>query len=507
VAHKYHDQATRLEMLRIAAVPRLSKSTVDLPAVSDHSVAWRAPENAPTFDKEPSPMIRIGKWQLILIAVPLASIFFGNQAWGKTITATSCSVSDVQSAINASSNGDTVVIPNGSCSWSSGIVISKQITLQGQSVGGVTITDMAGSADLMAFTIGNSFRTTIANLRFMPGNGTGNYVTVSGQGLPPLMHDMDFKLPNFQLQHAVTWMVTGGVIWNTTFESTTTGNSIGGSDSGCLLVKSYLSWDAPSTMGTLDTTGTNNLYIEDSTFNAVGQCPDVDDSGRVVIRHSQIIGSSGLTHGLGAHSGRSVELYNNSYTYPNSKRALGRYFWFRGGTAVVTNNDIQWINGPSYPDKLSFCFIVEGARWNAGGHGCCTGWMCHNQVGSGASATVQSTLLISASQSPLDVYQISDPVYIWNNRGTGQGSSHYGTNDVDPAQDNCHKINPATGQEFSTTDFYKAGRDYFYDDSSNPNSGAKPGWAPYTYPHPLRQGSGVSGTPPAAPTNLGATVQ
>ena len=39
-------------------------------------------------------------------------------------------------------------------------------------------------------------------------------------------------------------------------------------------------------MGTLDSTGTQNTYIEDSVFNNVGQAPDVDDNGRVVLRHS-----------------------------------------------------------------------------------------------------------------------------------------------------------------------------------------------------------------------------
>ena len=31
------------------------------------------------------------------------------------------------------------------------------------------------------------------------------------------MHDVSFSLPNFQLQHAVQWFATGGVIWNANF--------------------------------------------------------------------------------------------------------------------------------------------------------------------------------------------------------------------------------------------------------------------------------------------------
>ena len=453
------------------------------------------------------PMSRTAKCQLLLLSL-LLSPLVGRQAQAKTVNSNSCSTADVQTAINSATDGDTVVIQNGSCTWSTGISVLKQITLQGASVGGVTITDADTNAgdSLLYFTIGSSFHTTIANINFLPGTGTGHYITVTGKGLVPLMHDMSFNLPNFQLANAVTWYATGGVIWNTTFISTQNlsgacGTQVG-SDSGSLQIKSNLNWDTPSTMGILDTTGTNNLYIEDSVFSNVGQIPDVDDNGRIVIRHSQIIGSSGLTHGpSSATGGRQVELYDNTFSYPNPNRNLNRYFWLRAGSMVVTNNDIQWINGGCYPHKTTFTFVVEGARWGTGGHGCCTGWQCWHQVGAGSSSVAQNPPFMSSSQ-PADAFQMPDPVYIWNNRGTGQGSSHYGTNEAET--DNCHNTNPSTGQEYSTSDFYKAGRDYFYDDSSNPNSGAKPGWAPYPYPHPLRGNS--SNPAPAPPTNPQAVV-
>ena len=154
-------------------------------------------------------MTKIIKW--VLFALVLGT-FFGGQAKASTLTAASCNVSDVLSAINSAKDGDTVIIPNGSCSWSSGISTAKQITLQGASVGGVTITDTDTNAadSLLSFTIGNSFHTTIANLRFLPGTGKGSYVSMNGTGLAPLMHDVYFNLPNFQLQHAVSWAVAGG---------------------------------------------------------------------------------------------------------------------------------------------------------------------------------------------------------------------------------------------------------------------------------------------------------
>jgi len=450
-------------------------------------------------------MTKIIKW--VLFALVLGTLTVG-EAKASTLTAASCNVSDVQTAINSAKDGDTVIIPNGSCSWSSGISTAKQITIQGATVGGVTITDADANAgdNLLSLTIGNSFHTTIANLRFLPGTGKGSYISMNGTGLAPLMHDMYFNLPNFQLQHAVSWAVAGGVIWNTTFESTDNiGGACGtqvGSDSGSIVIKSTLSWDAPSTMGTLDSNGDKNLYIEDSTFSYVGQIPDVDDNGRVVVRHSTISNTSGgLTHGTtSAFGGRQMEYYNNVFSYTNTNRNANRYFWGRAGTALFTQNNIQAISGPCYGTKASFTFTVENAS-RSSAHGCATGYMGYHQSGAGAGGTPNVLSLVFGGQTPLDLFQISDPVYIWNNTGTGQGS--LSLNEGDPR--GCFSINPATGQYFTTADLFTQNRDYFLDTSGSPTNGAKPGWAPYTYPHPLRNGSSASA--PAPPTGLAVSVQ
>jgi hypothetical protein len=316
---------------------------------------------------------------------------------------------------------------------------------------------------LLNFTIGSRYHTRIANLRFMPGTGSGVYLRVGGTGLTTLMHDVYFNIPNFQLYYAVLWQVKGGVIWRTTFESTASG----GSDSGVIQIKpTGPSWYASSTMGTLDSDGTNNLYIEDSTFINCGG-PDLDDRGRLVVRHSRFIGSTGVTHGpTSAEGGRQVELYDNTFTYPDQTRNLNRYFWFRAGTAVITRNAVQKIQGQMYGTKSSFVFVVENAR-RQGTTGCCTSYMCWHQPGAGGNGS---------SQAP-------DPVYIWDNTGTG--ASDIGTNNGEPA---------SCGTTYSTTDFFKLNRDYFV------NSGAKPGYSSFSYPHPLTQGSTSTRLP--SPTNL-----
>ena len=192
----------------------------------------------------------------------LISFVFSFRVEAATINAANCSSSAVQTAINSASTGDTVVIPNGRCTWTSGLSIGKQIALQGANVptrsstatDGTTITHNAGSSTLFAFTIGSSYHTTIANLRLLINisSSTGPYVTMSGTGMVPLMHDMYFNLP-MGTALAVDWDVVGGVIWNCTFESTTSGGSGNCADGDTandnLRLLPNSNWDAASTTG------------------------------------------------------------------------------------------------------------------------------------------------------------------------------------------------------------------------------------------------------------------
>ena len=98
-----------------------------------------------------------------------------------------------------------------------------------------------------------------------------------------------------------------------------------------------------------------------------------------------------------------------------------------------------------------------------------------------------------------------EPAYIWNNNGSSSAlaqvqTSDYGIN-VNPS--GCaHDSAPSAGSTYDSSENYiVSGRDYFN------NGTAKPGYTPYTYPHPLRLGSGGPPSPPAPPTGVSATVQ
>ena len=70
--------------------------------------------------------------------VPLddADLHTASLVGGNIVYAASCEQSDVQAAINSASDGDTVVVPAGSCTWSASVSVpnSRKITLQGAGV-------------------------------------------------------------------------------------------------------------------------------------------------------------------------------------------------------------------------------------------------------------------------------------------------------------------------------------------------------------------------------------
>jgi hypothetical protein len=419
------------------------------------------------------------RWLAVAFVFSAVSTSDGEAA---SITASSCSTASVQAAINAAAHGDTVVIPAGACTWTSGIAVSKQITLTGQAAGAVHITHSAGSGDLLAITTGSSFSTRVSRLTFLAGNGSGRYLNITGSGRPPLIHDNYFSVPNFQLMQCMRVQRNGAVIYRNTFESLTANGTSGssGAGSGCVQLKNESnasSWSTASTMGTADTTGTANTYIEDNVFrNIYLQAIDCDDNARTVIRFNTFDNSGFVCHGADTSTFgvRHTEVYNNTFvfnasgtngpiTYPLN---LNWWWYVRGGTGIVADNVLPNITSGTWGAKPELTFIVQQLRRRAGPNACCSTYPCLHQIG----------------QSHNGSSLVSDPLYIWGN--TGAGSQTPGLQDYNPNE--C-------GGNNTTSQWVQPGRDFIV-------GVPKPGYTKYPYPHPLTSGGG--GARPSAPSDL-----
>jgi hypothetical protein len=170
---------------------------------------------------------------------------------------------------------------------------------------------------------------------------------------------------------------------------------------------------------------------------------------------------------------RHAEVYNNNFIFtasgPGYNFPLNLNWWayMRGGTGVWTDNAMQNITSGTWGNKPEIVMIVQNIRRRAGPYPCWTSYPAPHQVGQSHNGT--ST--------------VTDPLYIWNNSGTG--SQNPGLTDYDP--DEC-------GRGLRTSSFVQSGRDFVV-------GAAKPGYSKYTYPHPLTQ-SGPPGPALPAPSNL-----
>ena len=262
--------------------------------------------------------------------------------------ATSCAQSAVQAVVDLAKTGDTVIVPDGSCTWTSGVKISgKGIHLRGQTKGGVNITHSAGTNPLINIVTFSARSTELSNISFLPGTGSGSaeYVEVDGSGRPALVHDNYFQTVGLKI-NCIRWSAVGGVIWNNVFESL----ERLGSEGGCLQLKAEnmaSSWTTASTMGTADRNGTANVYIENNAFKRVIlQAIDVDDNIRAVIRYNTFDNSGFVYHGADTSpsGARHVEVYNNNFIFTltgseyNYPLNINWWTFVRGGTGIWTDN-------------------------------------------------------------------------------------------------------------------------------------------------------------------------
>jgi hypothetical protein len=437
----------------------------------------------------------------VFFVIWLASAAAANAA---TINAASCSSVAVQAAIAATVAGDTVVIPNGSCTWQTGVIIGgKGIHLKGQSSGGVTITNNVTNGNVITVTEDTTLHTEIFQLTII---GNSSFPAISVQpfnspndiGKAVLLHDLTFSD-----SWAIEMQTNRGVIYNNSF------NDHGGVQEmvQCVPTGQSNSWTTPSTMGTNDLTGESNVYVEDNTFTKNRtEALDPDSNCRIVVRHNTFDNSAMASHGAdtGPYGMRHIELYNNTFIFTdfhdnpqcNQTMPLDDFFLWRGGTGVITDNT-------GLVDMNSGCWGLKQAvklgDWklqaDAGPDPCwgegTTGGALYPSprqmgygyvTGNGRDGLGRSTDTANNPFCPSCYVGDSEPLYIWNQNLTPAYSNGAGSNGV------CTVLPLETSQ-----DYIKLNRDYFL-------GTPKPGYTKYPYPHPLRSATGTR--PPTAPTNL-----
>jgi hypothetical protein len=323
------------------------------------------------------------------------------------------------------------------------------------------------------------------------GGGVGFSISADRNDSSPytvMIHDCSFNNANV-FTYMVKCLANGIIFWSDVFIGGGT-DSITGIYFACDKYGPTSSWNTPDTYGTQDKTGLSNSYVENCTFyDAPTGCTNWDDNSRVVTRYCTISNATLGNHGqeTSIYGVRQWEVYNNTFIYSSSGTGpsgasypvnMNNWALIRGGSGVWYNNVM-----PAIPFKAGINLTVFSIN-RADSIPCQTAYPAARQTGQGWSAA--STARYGNPVVAKDgIGAVTEGVYIWGNTGTGISDPNFvGLNQYSP--DDC-----GNGQRIET--YLRQNRDYFIDV-------AKPGWTPYTYPHPLHAAFAV-GAPPA-PKNL-----
>jgi hypothetical protein len=415
-------------------------------------------------------------WILLLCA-------FAPAARAATYTAASCNLSDVQTAFNSEAakpaNGDIIVIPSGTCSWSGTIVANPTVTLTVQ--GSTTISANCAAPPTYNAACTATDNTVIEDgrsgggsplLTLSPNGSTGQEVRITGISFNA-ENETDWNGilaagggtsgPQIRIDHChfynlatvavIVYQPGGyGVIDHNVVDvpggNTYNGFRVYGSDG-----QGYAFWHQATGFG-----GTGFTFMENNTFNN-GFPNDCNAGAKYVFRYNVLNGegnSSVQSHAVGSVLNppllgcRAWEVYGNYLADTQSGGAFSAEFQTSGtglswnNTVTGFNHDIDLVsdrdNGSTNysqnppPIGWGYCGTAEtgtASSWdgNVNSNGS-NGWPCLSQPGRGqgdllqgaAFPTICDLTLGCLIQSGIWPKQYLEPVYSWEEHFTAAGN-------------------------------------------------------------------------------------
>ena len=373
---------------------------------------------------------------LLLVALLTCSAFAADQ------NAASCSSADINTAMTAAAtgtawntDGDRVVVPAGSCTWTTKITVSKNITLVGNGAGSTIITCDPAIGATYCLDLG----TTVSRVTAFTFQESGTITAIiRARGQNVRIDNNTFTNNTSPFTNRIGVHITGGTSINhpTVLLDHNTHNTERiylqafdfNGDCGALCANTI--WFDASKLGTAG--GTGVVYIEDSVFIrgatvSGNNCTDEQYGGRKVVRFNTFTNCLVEVHSMQTNDrgSRSWEVYENTFNPPSSSPCLFAAMSIRGGTGMAFNNTITdssgWCdsnlirldNRRSFDTGMDVTpfFVCDGTSAADQNTTDEEGWVCRDQIGTGKDSTLSSGSTLGAITL--------EPAYFWSNvKGT-----------------------------------------------------------------------------------------
>lgn len=491
----------------------------------------------------------------ILVVASLSALPLSRSAAAEIRIAADPSFIAVYAKVQEAVDGDTVVIPAGTAEWSSTLTVNKAITLQGNGIGKTIIRDNVPNGIMLSVAAVPGKLTRITGIEFERGaRRTKQFIgSLSLSGINTDGGRIRVDHCRFEdLQNLCTMFINGAlgvsdhnevVLTGTTFMHFVEHSNWNGGAWG------DRSWADGPDFGTDQFWFIEDNDIENASFSFAVM--DGQKGARYVFRNNTVRNGSiewhGTESGQRARGGRAFEIYGNVVTMPAGPRP--NFVYARSGTALIHNNTVDGFAGSMVSlqtNRFRAVFTpwrsADGTvRWDTNGPnpfdaGIATlgggltmtdtskNWATNQWAGytlRNVNANFGSYILSNTSNTITfsdaggfnslsflggESYQINNVIEAIDQCGKGQGDDLGGADN--PPEINLNQIDEPV-HEWNNT--YNGGNgnissqwpaairagEHFLNDTP------KPGYAPYTYPHPLI--SGQIAKQPSAPTNLRVT--
>lgn len=282
------------------------------------------------------------------------ALLSGLPATGATITAASSSRADVGTAYSSCVDGDVLLIPSGTSTWTSALAVNKAITIQGSGYSdngtAADVTDdtwgttlnhgiTAGSKQMFKF----SGAKTIRLKQIAMGDAGGTADTTLGSNYSDYNTIAVIEQCKFTNLPGTTWVPYGYGVMSKCLVALDGGRVINGKN-GSVAGGSNgdTAWQDTARWGTEYFWFLEQNHITQNSAIPYG-CVDGWEGMRIVVRYNTLVKTRISDHGTESaqrlRSGRAMEVYNN--TFDNTANlSLDTYIDIRGGTALVHNNTI-----------------------------------------------------------------------------------------------------------------------------------------------------------------------